>query len=209
MVKIISVSDTHGQHNSLENIPDGDLLIHCGDFSRYGKLSEINNFNEWLNKLPHPEKIVIGGNHDWRLKDVYKKIFTAVHYLDKESVTINGLKFYGMPDTPIIRYEKPWVYYRKSTECIKLMANIPSDTDILITHGPPYGILDHTKYGEDAGCRNLLDRILELKRLKLMLFGHIHESHGVIKQRHGIRFVNCSILDGDFNLKYDPIVSEI
>lgn len=204
MMKIVCLADSHGRHSDID-VPDGDILIHAGDFLAHQKQMALFDFNRWFTKQPHTYKIIIAGNHDWILREYYKETFSDSYYLEDESIEIEGIKFYGSPQTPIIQWEKPFVYYRKSKEAIDIWNRIPEDTNVLITHGPPRGILDMTIRYENVGCYNLLDRVLKVKP-KVHIFGHIHESYGVIEQRYGIKFVNCSQLDEDFSLTNKPIV---
>ncbi len=60
---IVIVSDTHDQLNKL-SVPQGDVLIHCGDFCRAGTMDEVLQFNTDFTRLPHQDKIVVAGNHD-------------------------------------------------------------------------------------------------------------------------------------------------
>ncbi len=63
-MRIVCLSDTHNQHRNLD-VPPGDILIHAGDSTFQGTLSEVSGFLRWINYLPHPHKILIAGNHDW------------------------------------------------------------------------------------------------------------------------------------------------
>jgi 3',5'-cyclic AMP phosphodiesterase CpdA len=63
--RIVCISDTHAMTSHIrKKLPDGDILIHAGDFTRCGHLAEVREFNEWLNSQPHKHKIVIAGNHE-------------------------------------------------------------------------------------------------------------------------------------------------
>jgi Icc-related predicted phosphoesterase len=207
MTKIIAISDTHGDHELLE-IPNGDIFIHCGDFCKYGKQKEVDSFAKWVNSLPHKYKIVIGGNHDWRMRDTYPKVFSQINYLNNESITLEGIKFWGSPYTPIVHYDKPWVYYRGTGH--EVWDKMPDQVDVLITHGPPNGILDgaireyigdgNYRY-ENVGCDELLYRILKVKP-NYHLFGHIHEQGGKSVKRYGIEFHNCSVLNEGFGMEH-------
>ena len=80
----------------------------------------------------------------------------------------------------------------------------PNDTKILITHGPPYGILDQSSFAdgtlrkEHLGCEDLMNRIKELKELDLHFFGHIHTPGGEQKHVDGVSFYNASICDEQY-----------
>ena len=62
-MKLVCISDTHRMYKRI-NVPKGDVFIHAGDIEIYNCLSELRDFNKWLDSLPHKHKIVIAGNHD-------------------------------------------------------------------------------------------------------------------------------------------------
>ncbi len=78
---------------------------------------------------------------------------------------------------------------------------------MLITHGPPFGILDECSNGQKVGCEDLLSKIQNLE-IKVHAFGHIHEGYG-IKVQDGIAFVNSCILNKNYKVKNEPICIEI
>src|ERR1035437_2378402 len=137
---IVMISDTHAMHREIE-VPPGDLLIHAGDFTMNSMSAEkLIDFNEWLGELPHPYRVVILGNHDGVVEDPSRRcLITNATLLINESVEIMGLKIWGSPATPILA-EAFGVLSEAGRK--KLYSRIPGDTDILITHSPPYGILD-------------------------------------------------------------------
>lgn len=198
-MKIICISDTHNKHHKL-TLPPCDILIHAGDFSGKGKKEEINAFLDWFasEKVPGTFKIFIAGNHDFgmeseeRFSHEKKAKELGLIYLNDSAVEINGIKIWGSPITP---WFHDWAFNRQRGEEIrKHWELIPSDTDILITHGPPFGILDKTWRGQSVGCEELTKIILDekkLHKLKLHVFGHIHEDKG-IKKINNIHFVNAS-----------------
>ena len=98
-----------------------------------------------------------------------------------------------------------WAFnVKRDSEQIRSIWNqIPLDTDILITHGPPYGILDSTTRNEHVGCKVLYER-LQLVKPKLHVFGHIHEAYGKQQgdgQQLSTIFVNAATCD----LRYHPV----
>merc|ERR1719264_1866560 len=155
-IRIVCISDTHSLVENVQppfNIPDGDILIHAGDFTNQGNLDKVEEFNSWLGSLPHRHKVVIAGNHD--LSFDYEKIqrpdlrkakslLTNCIYLEDSTITIEGLKIYGTPRTPL--YGHHLVGFMISCSDVQMWeeecSKIPTDTDILISHGPPLGILD-------------------------------------------------------------------
>jgi Icc-related predicted phosphoesterase len=199
-MKIVCISDTHSLHNRME-IPDGDLLIHAGDVSSRGGMTEIADFNEWLGTLPHPHKVMIAGNHDFgfeRYPKEAKALISNAKYLRDSGITIEGLKIWGSPIQP---WFYDWAFNRQRGKDIRKHWDlIPTDTDILITHGPPFGILDDTDRGEKVGCEDLIDIIQNRVRPRLHVFGHIHEAYGQ-KQVKETLFINASMV----NLAYRPV----
>jgi Icc-related predicted phosphoesterase len=207
MVKLVIISDTHGMHNGLK-LPEGDVLIHAGDITKYGTLEDVRVFNQWLEQFSHPHKIVIAGNHDFCFEDHPKEasgLLTNATYLQDQAVEILGLKFYGSPWTPEFFN---WAFMRRrGAEMRAVWEQIPRDTDVLITHGPPQGILDLTQQGEYAGSQELLEA---LKRVspRFHIFGHIHEGRGVEK-RDGVTFLNASSINANYSRLYPPFVIEV
>lgn len=181
-IRVVCISDTHGKHESLE-VPDGDILIHAGDISHrtgdpFGERRDLQEFNEWLATLPHPHKIVIGGNHDGfleRSRTVGPKFLTNAIYLQDEVVEVMGLKIYGSPMTP--RCGNGAFHFKGLSTPERTWKGIPDDVDILVTHGPPKGILDEGAKGASLGDAVLFERVQAVKP-KLHVFGHIHESYG-------------------------------
>ncbi|MFH2010306.1 MAG: metallophosphatase domain-containing protein [bacterium] len=202
-LRIVAISDTHGLHDRLE-VPDGDLLIHAGDLTRSGELSQVPAFDAWIAGLPHPHKIVIAGNHDFcfeRAPAEARRLLRRCTYLQDEAVTVAGLKLYGSP-------WQPWFYdfafnLRRGEALREKWARIPLDTDVLITHGPPQGHGGLTSGGVDAGCEELLAAVQRI-RPRLHVFGHIHEGYGVTEEGR-TRFVNASVC----NLGYEPLQAPV
>ena len=193
-MKIICISDTHNLHKDLK-IPDGDILIHAGDMTCVGGIDEIKEFNQWLGTFPHRHKIVIAGNHDLYLESVpllSNLLITNEIYLNDSGVEIEGLKIWGSPISP--NYQD-WAFNRERGEAIrKHWGMIPEDTDILITHCPPFGILDFNEKGKHEGCQDLLAIVQQKIKPRLHVFGHLHDAHGKVKIGETL-FVNASIVN--------------
>lgn len=187
IVKIVALSDTHGFHKNLK-IPDGDMLIHAGDFSMRAKLNDVVQFAEWFKKQPHQYKIVVAGNHDVYCdgqKEWTKEEFFPAIYLDHEEATVHGYKVFGSPYSSCIYEPSPWSfdYPPKGPRSKALWSQIPEFTDILITHGPPKGVGDwvpdiHPKEDHNVGDANLLYYVKQ-RLPRVHIFGHIHEGYGV------------------------------
>ena len=208
-MRIILTSDTHGCHDELD-VPEGDVFIHAGDFTNIGRPDEVEDFNEWLAELPHRHKLIIAGNHDFLFEqepDYARSLLTDCTYLQDTSVTLEGVRFYGSPYTP--RFHD-WAFNLDPGHALRdVWAKIPKGTDVLITHGPPFGICDKNSEGEFAGCRDLTDAIAKL-RPRLHVFGHIHEGYGV--QSHhalGTTFVNACALGSHLKVIRHPVVIDL
>lgn len=189
-MRIVGFSDTHSQHWNVR-VPDGDVLIFAGDYSREGTYDELQDFNHFLGTLPHKHKIFIAGNHDFVFEnsvETAKSILTNATYLLDDLVDIDGIKFYGSPWTPQFQH---WAFMlpRGSRELKRKWFNIPDETEILITHGPMFGTAD-IAYGSHLGCASLQGRVLALRKLKHHFFGHIHEGYGSYGKHHNVSF--CS-----------------
>ncbi|CAG8976932.1 hypothetical protein HYALB_00008843 [Hymenoscyphus albidus] len=179
-IRIVCISDTH---SNIIPVAHGDVLIHAGDLTNKGTVEEIQAQLDWLDSLPHKEKIVIAGNHDSyfdtesrRATDIGKELdLKSIHYLENESLTLKfkggrELNFYGSPDIPQCGGSDFAFQYPRDLPSWE--TSIPLSTDVLITHSPP-------RYHRDLnlGCAGLLERIWQV-RPKLHVFGHIHSGHG-------------------------------
>ena len=208
-MKVVCISDTHTFENEIE-VPDGDVLIHAGDATIEGSPEEVAAFGWWLDAQPHKHKIVIAGNHDWLFERVpeqarYLINFPGVHYLQDSGVEINGVRFYGSPWQP--RFHD-WAFNVDRGAAIKQKWDRIPKCDVLITHGPPYSILDYTKWGEPRlGCEELLRAVTRVGP-RLHVFGHIHGGYGEFALRD-VHFINASICNEAYQPVNKPIVFEI
>ncbi|RIB13944.1 Metallo-dependent phosphatase-like protein [Gigaspora rosea] len=238
--RFVCVSDTHNKVSlKTYNVPEGDVLIHSGDLTEVGKLDQIKTAVDWIKSLPHKYKIVIAGNHDTTLdKPFYEESWNRFHhdkedadeainmvrnaghgivYLEDESFTIpeNGYQIYGSPYTPRF-YD--WAFNGdRGSFFNEKWSKIPPTTHILMTHGPPSGILDLVASGENAGCVDLLQRIQEIKPL-IHVFGHIHEGYGVLEKKWETKnnddikstiFINASSVTRRYKPQNNPIVFDL
>ena len=208
-MQIVVISDTHGKHHDVK-VPDGDILIHAGDVSRCGTIEQVMDFLEWFAAQKHVHKIFIAGNHDFFFEETDSKkirriIPKEIIYLNDSGIAINGVKFWGSPITP---WFNNWAFNReRGTEIKRHWDLIPNDTDVLITHGPPFGILDETVYGKRTGCEELLLRVYQVKP-QYHIFGHIHEDYGSFAEGE-TTFVNASVLDDWYEMKNKPIILDL
>lgn len=223
-MKLVCISDTHGLHKKV-SLPDGDILVCSGDVSGSGRIEEIIRFADWIKTLLSRGKfkhvVWTAGNHDILAEEnptLFRSLIAgAGHYLEQSSVTIDGIKFFGSPYTPEFF---DWAFNLKRGDALRTKWNqIPTDTDVLITHGPPYKILDEimrktrTHYDDPTleaghvGCADLLEAVKRVKP-QVHCFGHIHESRGLI-ELDGTCFVNASICTLSYEPTNKPIVIEI
>jgi Icc-related predicted phosphoesterase len=191
-LRLVLLSDTHQLHSEVD-VPDGDIFIHAGDFTMFSQSMEaVVDFNDWLGELPHRHKIVVPGNHEFFLEADPSERFMLDNaiVLINEGTEIEGLRIWGSPVTP----QYGGAFYLSSPKDRKrLYAQIPRDIDVLISHGPPFGILDTAPIsGLHEGCRELLRAVTRV-RPKLHVFGHIHTAQGVFRTEH-TTFVNASRL---------------
>jgi Icc-related predicted phosphoesterase len=212
MVKVVCISDTHCRLRKV-TIPEGDILIHAGDLTFQGTVTEISQELRELERIAKNFKAVyyVAGNHDWLgeynsslLRQMCKDV--GVNYLEDEWIVYEGLVIYGSPYQPEFC---GWAFnLPRGEKLAQKWAQMPDKVDILITHGPPAGILDKVPYGnESVGCEDLFKRIMQV-RPQLHVFGHIHHSYG-IQHFDGITFVNAAICTEQYRPTNEPIVIEL
>ncbi|KAK7477217.1 hypothetical protein BaRGS_00031528 [Batillaria attramentaria] len=196
-LRVVCLSDTHGQVERkpefLARVPDGDILLHAGDFTMGGDPGEIMNFDGFMSRLPHPVKIVIAGNHE---------------------LTFESGAGYGGGVHPILARKKvpefgTWGFsLKRGYPLLTEWNRIPSDTDILMTHGPPLGYGDSYRDGKHAGCVELLNTVVRRVKPQFHVFGHIHAGYGKWTNEKTV-FINASICDNRYRPKKNPIVFDI
>lgn len=201
-MKILHLSDTHCRHRELVELPDADVIVHSGDFTFAGSEAEAYDFMNWFCDLPYPHKIFIAGNHDFCMygAETVDGLPANVHYLCNSGISVSGIRFYGMP-----------MFIQ---DCIggqynKHLLDIPDDTDVIVTHQPPYGVLDFSDYGSGPACHGdvfLRRRVFDVKP-RCHLFGHEHGCYGV-EESCGITFSNAAVLDDGYNLVHSPNLLE-
>ena len=196
-MRLVAVSDTHGCHRQLQ-LPEGDVLLHAGDVCDRGRAEQAADFFEWIAELDFEHKLVIWGNHDFDMVTGASlfpgQMPSGVTLLDHSAYRVGKIVVWGIP-TPASKQEEDWT-------------TIPSDTDILMTHRPPHGILDRSRFRSGEGSKRLAERVREV-RPRVHLFGHIHRSYGR-KQIDGTTFVNASLYRSSARkLVNDPIVLDL
>lgn len=210
-MRLVAISDTHNQHKKI-TIPDGDILVHAGDACGSGTFREMADFLTWFSGQPHPYKIYVPGNHcRYAQESAFRGIVPDnVICLIDQSVSILGYKFYGSPWTP--EFSIGWAFNKpRGEELCKTWAKIPEDTEVLITHGPPHGILDTVVQDNGAhlsqGCEELRKVVLAMSSLKVHVFGHIHVHHNQMSQMtvNNTKFVNASQLNDRYEIANPPV----
>lgn len=194
-MKILHLSDTHGKHRELNDMPSADILVHSGDFTMGGSDMEALDFLEWLCDLPYRHKIFIAGNHDDCMIDAaFEGLPDNVYYLHDSGVTIDGVSFYGAP--MLAEFADGEMRTLEHYDCI------PDNVDVLVTHRPPMGILDNTDDEIHYGSSLLLERVIAVQP-RLCLFGHTHEAYG-LKEWKGTTFSNAGVTDYRYKISYKP-----
>ena len=224
-MRLVVLSDTHSLHASIAGgVPEGDVLIHGGDFCGSNSKVSVGAFLEWFAEQPHEHKIFIAGNHDGAFerdpewcKAAIQDIDPSLVYLQDSGYEIDGVKFWGSPWQPEFcdwHFNLP-----RGPRLAEKWALIPDDTDVLITHGPPKNILDgcppfppsgHEGMPQEtfhAGCEEMVKVVQRIKP-KVHIFGHIHEGYGTHEQ-NGITFINGSNVNGAYRPVNPAIVFDI
>jgi len=210
MPKITFISDTHNQHHKIR-IPESDVLIHAGDATGKGSIQEIVSFLSWLSQQPAKHKIYVAGNHDFlferdfNLSRALLLEHPSITYLQDSMIEVMGLKIYGSPWTPRF-YD--WAFNADYDKLIKVWSIVPENIDILVTHGPPFEILDRTDEGINVGCKTLFYEIQNRIKPKYHVMGHIHEGYG-IKVVEKTTFINASSCDRKYRPVNPPITLDI
>lgn len=221
-MKLLLLSDLHGKLKKLlkkhrNKLPEADVLIISGDITSNGSIECLGGTLTRLTKQKelcgYNEIILIAGNHDkcfqdehaWLAKEMCKE--AGIIYLEDKAITIDGIKFYGSPHTPTFL---SWYFMKNRGEDILAMWQlIPNDVDVLITHGPVAGIMDISIYDNvHCGCEDLRNEIFNRIKPKISVFGHIHNWYG-IEKHDGIKFINASTVNEQYEVVNDPILIEV
>ena len=198
-MKLVIISDSHGRHEDLGRLR-GDLLIHCGDsgngFTRHA--DDVDRLDTWFGQQRFDRILCIGGNHDFEIQARAERggpVFRNAEYLQDQAYEYRGVRFYGSPWTPEL---VNWAFYLDDDELRDRWELIPDEVEVLITHTPPFGILDRNSSGRNCGCRELQRRLLDLHP-RIHCFGHIHASAGTTSM-NGTTFVNASMVNRRYEI---------
>ena len=207
-MKLLLLSDLHGYEP--DNLPQADVLIIAGDHTARDTEEDWVNFYDWLDSLQYDKKIIIAGNHDNLIDAEILNQLHNVVYLFDSGIEYNNLKIHGSPWTLKFKNQNPECAafsLHTEKEMKEKFDFIPKDTDILITHTPPFGILD-TCYAGRVGSKALLMKIATLN-LKANIFGHIHSNGREQVIEDGTIFVNAAMVDERYRLYNNPIVIDL
>jgi len=206
VVKIVMISDTHCQTDKIKDMPSGDILLHAGDMTYHGEYHKLDAFNDWLDEQYFSHKVIIPGNHD---KTFERNWDEAASHVPAADVILNqalyeaeGLKIWGEPRQP---WFHDWAFNVERGDMKRLVWDkVPENIDVLLTHGPPYGVLDRTRTGEHVGCTAQRDWIIK-HQPRLVVCGHIHEDPGLAMIGRTL-VVNAAICDLQYNVVNRPVV---
>lgn len=204
---LVLLSDTHELHREVD-VPHGDILLHAGDFTLFSKsLAAVEDFNAWLGELPHRHKIVVPGNHEYFLEadPSRRSLLSSAVVLIDERTEIEGLRIWGSPATPLYGGAFGMSSARDRE---RRYAGIPEGTDVLITHGPPYGILDSAPGTHVHSGGPELREAVERIRPRLHVFGHIHGAYGFESTENTV-FANVALSGKFCDLVKPPLVLKI
>lgn len=221
-LKVVHISDTHMSHWQLK-MPDGDILVHTGDISGATTANELIDFNNWLGSLEgkYRDIFLVPGNHDGQFEqlDFCRNIITNAKILFDEAVEFDGYKIYGSPWT-LTFFD--WWFMKDHDKIKEAWDKIPDDTNILLTHQPPRGLLDRAvaypqnkrDYDKNkivhVGCKELRHACMtRLKKLKLNCFGHLHMDGGKWVEENGIIFSNGAVLNDYYFVTNGPNIIDL
>lgn len=229
-VRVVAMSDTHNTltKKMINDLPEADVFIHCGDMTNDGSEGELRCFNQWLGNLRSKYRfvVVVCGNHDLlcdaetysanraRLEFVLKGsdaaatlpardvlrnrdqvrgelLSNATHVLFDETVVLKfddgrSISVHGSPRTRRHEGSAMSAFAHTEAELAEIYRKTCTEkVDVLVTHGPPKGILDRAFFGVDLGSEALANHLtqLQLRRCEPLfhVFGHVHEGYGVAR----------------------------
>jgi predicted phosphohydrolase len=208
-MRFVAISDTHCRHHHLQ-LPKGDVMLHAGDVTMRGLRSELLDFLLWFGHQPFRYKIFIAGNHDFCLEklkpDALQSLLPpGVIYLNDSGTTVEGIHIWGSPVTP---FHHNWAFNRhRGAHIRRHWQRIPSGTDILLTHTPPFGVLDELLSEKNNGDKDLLETVNALQPT-IHVFGHIHEAYGK-KVKSPTQFYNCSLMNEQYEVRNKPFTFDL
>jgi len=197
--RLVVVSDTHERHRQVV-LPEGDVLLHCGDILMSSSLAAtsrglgiLEDFNLWLGTAPCKERVVIGGNHDVILESLgdagAQELLSNAIFVQDASVVLPlaGIKVYGNAFSVGDSHNVAWQGERPdvSDECV--------GADVVMTH---------------LAEPSIVEEVLRRTKPLLWVSGHAHADYGVT-QNDGITFVNAAIMDMEYQPVQAPVVVDL
>lgn len=211
-VRIVAISDTHNLHGDPRDVPDGDVLIHCGDgLRRGGDEDAVRALGRWLASQPHAVKVVTGGNHDATLERlprarVAELLGSDVSFMVNEGFVFGGMRIFVSPYSNANSARSPNRAFQSDSVLDELRATLPvfarDGLDVFVSHGPPAGILDK------GAASDALATLVRETAPRYHIFGHQHNCFGTSVQ-DGTCFVNASSTEGLFALCKPPLVIDV
>lgn len=229
-MKIAVTSDLHG---ILPEIEPCELVLICGDIiplriQRNIPQSESwlkGEFAEWINSLQCERVIMIGGNHDFALANVYQNFLKKselLHYptngkllmLDNEYFTLidnEGIE-HTIWGTPYCKIFGNWAYMYEPETLIEAYATMPENCDIVISHDAPklcgLGKIYQSVDQFDAGNPWLADEMLR-KHPKYTFCGHIHSGEHKLCILDDMKMANVSLVNERYEEFFKPFYLDI
>ena len=236
-VRFVCISDTHNKHDWDKcpfTVPDGDVLVHAGDFTQVGDAREVAAFCKWFGALPHKRKILIAGNHDLSLHgETYaqtgaiqgvqaadaaeaasraRELVAAVpecEYLCDSGTSVSGIRIWGTPWQPMFPTGPPQAFQLPRGQPLReKWAMIPDGTDVVITHGPPLGHGDSAGPGAHIGCIDLLNELQSRVKPSHHVFGHCHPGYGITSDGQ-TTYVNAATCTNKYRPEHLPLVFDL
>lgn len=206
------ISDLHSFYPELEG---GDLLIVAGDLTGRNISYEYLRCFLWLTEQKYKKIVLVAGNHDNEIEKKHIKFHVngKITYFCDSGTEYEGLKIWGSPWTKTFPGMNPHCKaftVDTEEELAEKWALIPDDIDILVTHSPPYGILDGIE-GEDiddviwTGSPTLRHHVLSRIKPKIHAFGHIHANGGKMVDLVTTKFINASYVDESYEPSHRPV----
>ena len=216
-MKVALISDSHGMLPPVAQFSGADFVLHAGDIGP--DVEPLEWFSEvfcpWAEELGIPIYMT-WGNHDFigERFDIKLNLPSNVSIHVDEQVEIAGKKVWFSPWSNLFG---DWAFMKPESGLAKVYAQIPDDTDVIVSHGPPQGLGDEIFWDggyQHVGSKNLLARLKSLPKVSLVVCGHIHEARGyygldereVAENDELIDVWNASLVNQRYQPVHKPII---